>query len=63
MQLKLKELRTEYEKAKKDGVKTFVLNECIFVTDYAKYLIEFCEQKKIAEDEMITLTETEGEKK
>lgn len=41
----LEELKKAYEKAVEKGEKEFKLNDLDFVTNYAKYLIEYSEEK------------------
>lgn len=43
----VRHLKKEYEKAKKEGREIFKIGEYEFYTEYAKYLIEYLEQKKI----------------
>lgn len=44
--MKLKKLKLAYEKAKKENKKMFEIEGYKFVTDYAKYLLEYLKDVK-----------------
>jgi hypothetical protein len=59
MEIKLKELRAEYEKAKNNKLKHFSFKGLKFVTNYAKYMIQFCESQGVCDNDYLNLIPTE----
>lgn len=51
-----KKLKNAYKKAVEDGVKTFTIDGSELVVGYAKYLIEYCENKGANNNTNIELT-------
>ena len=49
--MKFKELKKAYDKAVKENKETFEIEDVLFLTGYAKYLIEYIEKTMKLNDE------------
>lgn len=55
VKVKLKELKASYQKAVKNNDECFKLKDLEFLTSYAKYLLEYLENKKVKDEDYINL--------
>jgi len=53
-QATFKDLKDAYKKAVKDNLESFKIEEFIFLTSYAKYLIQYLEMRHVPDDKILS---------
>jgi hypothetical protein len=59
MSILFSDLKESYANAVKKGVETFELDNSVYLTAYAKYLIQYLEMQKVNDRQVIELVQPE----
>lgn len=57
MSITLADLEEAYKNASKKGEGTFELDNCVYITQYAKYLIQYYEMQRIPNNMILEVKE------